>query len=247
MGDSWPGRIGRAITGLFVPDACASCGGGLPRGGAGQLCATCGDRIERVVAPWCTVCGVPSSADLSGHKAGICLRSCGPRAFDEARSYGLQTGLLRDLITRLKYGQELALGEPLGRLVFAGAQEHFVVQDYEAVVPVPLHPTRQRERGFNQAFLIARPLAREARIPIVHALQRNVATTPQVGQSGESRPINVRGAFSLSPRAKEKVGKRNVLLIDDVMTTGSTAHEAARVLKRAGATRVDVITLARAP
>ena len=210
------------------------------------MCAACVDRIERPAEPWCSICGVPT-ADSGGFKAAGCARACGPRDFDQARAFGLQTGLLRDLITRLKYGQEQALGEPLGQLVFAAAQEHYVLQDYEAVVPVPLHPSRQRERGFNQAFLLARPIAREARIPIVRALQRNVATAPQVGQSGESRPINVRGVFTLSPRTKEKVGKRNVLLVDDVMTTGSTAHEAARTLKRAGAARVDVITLARAP
>jgi ComF family protein len=246
MGDSWPGRLSKAITGLFVPATCPSCGGGLARGRVGQICAACSERIDRVVEPWCALCGVPVGDDAAVRASG-CARTCGPRSFDAARAYGLQTGLLRDLVTRLKYGQEQALGEPLGLLMLAAVQEHFVIQEYEAVVPVPLHPNRQRERGFNQAFVLARPIAREGRIPIVRALQRNVATAPQVGQTGDARSSNVHGVFSLSPRTKEKVGKRNVLLVDDVMTTGSTAHEAARTLKRAGAARVDVITLARAP
>lgn len=246
MGDSWPGRLSKAIVGLFVPATCPSCGGGLPRGLVGQVCASCSQRMERVVEPWCALCGVPTG-DASGLKGSGCARSCGPRSFDAARAYGLQTGLLRDLVTRLKYGQEQALAEPLGMLMLAAVQEHLVIQDYEAVVPVPLHPSRQRERGFNQAFLLARPIAREGRIPIIRALQRSVATVPQVGQKGDARSSNVRGAFTLSPRTKQKVGKRNVLLVDDVMTTGSTANEAARTLKRAGAARVDVITLARAP
>ena len=247
MGDSWPGRLSKAIVGLFAPATCPSCGVGLGRGSAGQICAACSQRMDRIVEPWCALCGVPTSDDTGGVNASGCARSCGPRSFDAARAYGLQTGLLRDLVTRLKYGQEQALAEPLGLLMLTAVQEHFVIQDYEAVVPVPLHPTRQRERGFNQAFLLARPIAREGRIPIIRALQRNVATVPQVGQKGDARSSNVRGVFTLSPRTKEKVGKRNVLLVDDVMTTGSTAHEAARTLKRAGAARVDVITLARAP
>lgn len=245
MGDSWPGRIGKAITGLFVPATCPSCGGGLARDRVGHFCPACVQRIDRLAAPFCEVCGGPIKARLVADGAANC-GSCTDRAFGMARAYGVQTGLLRDLITRLKYGQEQSLSEPLGQLVLEAAQEHLLVQDYEAVVPVPLHPNRQRERGFNQAFLLARPLAREIRIPIVHALQRSVPSATQVGQSLDARARNVQGAFSLSPRAKEKIGKRNVLLVDDVLTTAATAHEAARALRRGGAARVDVVTLARA-
>ena len=188
MGDGWPGRLSKAIAGLFVPATCPSCGGGLARDRVGQICTTCSDRMERVVEPWCALCGVPVGAKVASLKPAGCARSCGPRSFDAARSYGLQTGLLRDLVTRLKYGQEQALAEPLGLLMLAAAQEHFVIQDYEAVVPVPLHPNRQRERGFNQAFLLARPIAREARIPIIRALQRDVATAPQVGSPATPGP-----------------------------------------------------------
>ena len=246
MSESWPGRIGRAITGLFVPATCASCGGGVSRARVGQLCLRCVGQIDRAHRPWCALCGLPVKAAPVGPNADGCQRACGPRGFDVARSYGLQEGVLRDLVTRLKYGGEQALGEPLGQLVLEAAQDHFTVQEYEAIVPIPLHASRQRERGFNQAFLLARPLAREARIPIVHALQRSAAATPQVGQPSAARSANMQGAFALNPRSKEKVGKRNVLLVDDVMTTGATVHEAARALKRAGATRVDVVTLARA-
>ena len=244
MGDGWASRIGKSITGLFVPGTCASCGGGLSRGAAGAFCGSCLERIDRIAEPWCSVCGVPGRTPPA---TSGCIRSCGPRAFSVARAYGLQDGLLRDLVTRLKYGQEQPLAEPLGQLVQAAAQEHLTIQDYEAIVPVPLHTTRQRERGFNQAFLLARPLARDARIPIVHALQRSVATNPQVGQTSGARSASVQGSFSLTPRSAEKIGKRNVLLVDDVMTTGATAHEAARTLLRGGATRVDVVTLAHTP
>jgi ComF family protein len=241
---SWVGRFSGALTGLFVPASCAACGGGLRRGGDDRLCHSCTGVIERVPEPWCATCGVPFDAPTSAAQPH-CEDCRGGRAFTEARSFGLFDGLLRELITRLKYSGEKGLAEPLGNLLRDAAQEHLTLQDYEAIVPVPLHRDRLRQRGFNQAFLLARPLAAQARIPIVNALHRTVKTKAQVGLQGESRRSNVRGVFALQPRARDRVSRRNVLLIDDVITTGATVDECARALRGAGASRIDVMSVAR--
>ena len=245
MGQSWTGRFARVVTGLFVPATCAGCGGSVSREREGALCLRCLQRTTRAVSPWCSLCGLPTPDALYGAQDG-CVRSCGERHFARARAFGVFEGHLKDLIGRFKYGREQALAEPLGRALLEAAQEHLTLPDYEAVVPVPLHPERLRDRGFNQAFLLARPLAREVRIPVVHALKRDVLAPPQVGSGGAARVSNIAGVFSLAPRAGEQIGRRNVLLIDDVLTTGATAAEAARVLLRGGALRVDVMTVARA-
>jgi ComF family protein len=247
MGDGWASRIGSALTGLFVPASCASCGGGLKRDATDRLCASCVASIERVVAPFCPVCGVPGDTLRAPGAAGRCDACRSGRQFAAARSFGLFEGRLRELVTRLKYSGDRRLADPLGNLLAGAVSEHLTVQDYEAIVPVPLHRDRLRERGFNQAYLLARPMAASARIPIINALQRVVKTTAQVGLQGEARRTNVREVFSLHPRARGRVTRRNVLLVDDVFTTGATADECARILRAAEVKRVDVITLARTP
>lgn len=241
---AWFPRFGGALAQLFVPSSCASCGGGLRQADAGRLCAACIAAVQRIATPFCGTCGVP----LRAADGTACCEDCrGGRQFGSARAYGVFDGLLRDLVTKLKYGGRRELAEPLGQLVLDVAQDALTIQDYEAIVPVPLHRDRLRERGFNQAFLLARPLAASARIPIVAALGRTIQTQAQVGLSGDARRLNVRNIFAIEPRSRERVARRNVLLIDDVMTTGATVDECARVLKAAGVARVDAVAVARTP
>jgi len=169
------------------------------------------------------------------------------RSFGKARAYGLFDGYLRDLLTRFKYSGQQALGAPLGQLLADTAAEHFDVEEYDVIVPVPLHRDRLAERGFNQAYLIAKPLAASARLPVVAAVERILSSAAQVGLKGAQRKGNVRDAFGLHPRRRTQVARRRVLLVDDVLTTGATAEECARVLKSAGAAEVDVVTVARTP
>jgi ComF family protein len=247
MADSWPVRLVESFLGLFIPAACASCSGPLRGGPEDRLCGQCTGAIERLLEPWCSVCGVPFQDRRSSYGAGACEACRGGRNFRVARAYGAFDGLLRELITRFKYGGERRLAAPLGHLLQVAAQQHLTLQDYDLVVPVPLHRERLRERGFNQGFLLARPLARAGRIPIVHALERTVNTKAQVGLSGPARRVNVRDAFAVVPKRREAVARRTVLLVDDVMTTGATAEDCARALKAAGAKEVDVIVLGRTP
>jgi ComF family protein len=181
---------------------------------------------------------------------------CGPcqqgeQEFDMARSYGLYTGNLRKAILHLKfYGREY-LGYRLGALL-ARAWEALPEPDSAIVAPVPLHSSRRRQRGFNQAELLARGLVgrlrKEKRFRglqlVAGSLRRIRATLPQVGLSVRARRENVSGVFSVA--RPEQVRNRTVVLIDDVMTTGATLSACAAALKQAGASRVLALSLARA-
>ena len=218
------------------------------------VCEACWDALETWRGPGCAVCGVPFAASFDATAARPLCPQCeeGEFTFDSARSLGLYRGVLRGLILQLKFQRRERLGERLGArlaeawdsLEVAGAEERPIL------VPVPLHGRRERERGFNQAALLAaglgRALARArggAGIE-TRALLRTKATPPQTGLSLEERRDNVRGAFSVAE--PERVRGRVVVLIDDVMTTGSTLSACAEALKAAGAGRVLGLTLARA-
>jgi ComF family protein len=184
---------------------------------------------------------------LAGSLCGSCRQA--EEEFDMARSYGLYTGNLRKAILELKFHRREYLGHRLGALL-ARSFETLPEPDSAIVVPVPLHPSRKRQRGFNQAEVLARGLVRKLRKEdrglqlVVGSLGRTRATVPQIGLSARARRENVRGVFSVN--RPEQVRKRTVVLIDDVMTTGATLSACAGALKRAGASRVLALSLARA-
>jgi ComF family protein len=152
---------------------------------------------------------------------------------------------LRQVVQKFKYGRKVSLGKPLGRLMALGCQEFLGECYVDMIIPVPLHPTRLRWRGFNQSVLLARQISRAYEVPIdPYVLQRNKETQPQTELNEEQRRRNVRGAFALHPRRRVK-GKR-LLVVDDVYTSGATVNECSRTLKQAGAKEVHVLTLARA-
>lgn len=164
----------------------------------------------------------------------------GFRGFDAAYCYGGYEGTLRELIHLFKYGKIATLASPLGsRLALALPKE----QRFDCIVPMPMHWLRRWQRGFNQADLLARELSRRSAVPVVQAVKRVKATPPQAGLSNAKRRTNLSGAFAV--KRKELLQGRRVLLVDDVMTTGATAAACATVVKKAGASHVSVITLAR--
>jgi ComF family protein len=175
-------------------------------------------------------------------------------AFDGARSFGLYTGKLRQAVLRLKFGGDDRLGIRLGERLAPTWEALPQGGEFGAplIVPVPLHPSRRRERGFNQSELLAAGLVRALKrqsggaLPRVAkaCLHRKRATPPQTGLSVAARRENLRGAFEVAK--PEEVRGRAVVLVDDVMTTGATLSACARALKRAGAMQVMGLTLARA-
>ena len=203
------------------------------------LCPACAAALTRRIAGYCTRCGnLFAQENAPPAPCADCLTT--PRPWERFFFHGAYQGLLRDLILRFKSGRELALGNLLGRLLAAHPD---IMHPYDAVVPMPLHPRRLRERGFNQALEAALPLAAKCGAPVMpRLLTRTGYTRPQAGLSLKERKANVRGLFA----AGDVAGMR-LLLADDVATTCASLESAADTLLRAGAASVDVAVIARTP
>lgn len=235
-----------AFLSLLYPKRCPACGGGVDEEVSEDFCTKCASGLPWLRAPFCRVCALPFDGLLPG--AFRCA-NCAERrfAFDFAYAPLRGRGAVRELVHRFKYSRQPYLAAPLGRLLGrALAEPRISALISEAIiVPVPLHPRRARERGFNQADLLARELGRASGRPVRTILRRTRYTTTQTAYDREQRMANLRGAFAAATRLAE-IKARPVLLIDDVLTTCSTADECARVLKLAGAGPVVALSLARA-
>lgn len=233
---------------LLFPPRCAVCS----RLGSPYLCDRCIAAFEPVPLPVCRVCGSPTPVehvDAHAHQEyrSLCMtcRHQNEFHFTSARAAGVFDGALRLAIHRLKYEDREGLGRLLGGWARrAGGKTIMPATPPDIVVPVPLHWTRARERGFNQSLLIAEGFVGDLAWPIIpSALRRTRRTRPQVDLDASKRGANVAGAFAVTnPRLVEG---RRVMLVDDVLTTLHTVNECARVLVEAGATEVYVVAVAR--
>jgi ComF family protein len=226
---------------FFFPPRCPAC---RVRTETVDLCVACAGAIRGAGTPLCTLCGLPRHGTGGDHPCGRCLRRS-PR-FARARACASyrhdEASPLIEVLQRLKYGRDITYGAVLGRYLCTHLP---MTIDHDLIVPVPLHQRRLRWRGFNQSALLARTLAAHTGRQVeLRALARVRATPPQVGLGERQRRRNVARAFGV--REPDRLRDRRVLLIDDVMTTGATVNECARVLRRAGAAQVDVVVLARA-
>ena len=205
-------------------------------------CDRCLARIPYVVPPFCERCGKPLRL-VEGEKAICWDCEAGGRFFRIARSVGIYDGVLREHLHALKYRGQMRIAGPLGSLMAERAKAEPAMAGAELILPVPLTPARLEERGFNQALLLARHAGRRLGLPVYEGtlLRKGVQLT-QTALSREERRANVRGAFYVV-RPGDIAGK-NLILVDDVFTTGATADECARALLRSGARRVDVLTVA---
>ncbi|MFI4970064.1 MAG: ComF family protein [Lysobacterales bacterium] len=229
--------IAGSLLRVALPPRCLLCGetGAAPR----DLCADCCADLA-INTPCCPRCALP--LDHPAPLCGECLVREPPFAAAWAPfRYGHPLDLLE---ARFKFRSDLAAGRVLAELLIERAAIDRPSRP-EVLVPVPLHRTRLRERGYNQALELARPLADAFAIPLRHdLLLRSKPTPPQTGLDSKARRANLRNAFTL---AADAAVPAHVALLDDVMTTGATLREAARVLLRGGTARVDVWALARAP
>lgn len=246
----------RAAESLFTalfPSDCRLCGTPLVNISRLPVCGDCLHDLRPLAVGTCSVCGealvspYAVSSEQAEPRCGICRRSAPP--FAKAAAYGSYAGGLRDLVHLLKYENVRPAANVLGRMlaeVIAGLRPGF--GDDVLIVPIPLHPRKLRQRGFNQSELIARaglrfhPAGEQARL-CPDVLERRRETQSQIGLTRHQRRENIRGAFAVAK--PNEVEGRGVLLVDDVFTTGTTASECARMLRRAGATRVWVATVAR--
>jgi len=224
--------VGGALLDLLYPPRCAACGEPVPGGGV-PFCATCADAIDPV-PPGCARCGLPGPDPICGG----CYAA--PPAFDGVQAGGLYGGPLADAVQALKYGGRPAVARPLGTWL-AG---RVALPPGAVLVPVPLARRRRISRGYDQAALLAGHLARASgRSRLLGALRRVRETPPQVGRTRAERARNVARAFAPGLR---RVAGLDVVLVDDVVTTGATADAAATALRAAGARTVTVVALARA-
>lgn len=228
-------RFGAALLDLIFPPRCAGCGA------SGSLwCCTCQASVHMIGDPVCSHCGRPLTSPSLDDPCAPCRQS--PPQIDGIRSAVAFEGPLRQAIHRLKYGGTASLAAPLGMFLSARWQARPLPADM--IVPVPLHISRVRERGYNQSKLLAEQLSRATGLPFAEAaLERVRATAPQITLSAAERKLNVRDAFQASADA---VRGRQVLLVDDVCTTGATLESCSIALRRAGAASVWALTLARA-
>jgi len=203
------------------------------------LCDDCLDEIERLEPPLCSLCGRP----LPGLSLRICpLCQSSPLKIDGIRSIAYYDGIMREAIHRFKYSGLVELSIPFGAMMSSYLMENPLPAD--AIVPVPLHEERLKERGYNQAALLAHELGRKTGLPVVKKpLVRIRDTPPQVGLSADERKENMKGAFIC---IGEGLAGRRVLLVDDVVTTGATLEACSLALKDAKAISVWALTLARA-
>ncbi|MGQ4275367.1 ComF family protein [Terrihabitans sp. B22-R8] len=236
----WMRRAAQSALDVVLPPLCLACSS--PIGSRGALCPRCWGGLDLISRPFCERLGTPFDADLG-------LNLISPRAiadppdFSRARGAVRFDGTGRLLVHRLKYGDRMDLSAAMaGWMARAGAE---VLAEADFLVPVPLHRTRLWKRRFNQAAELAKGVSRLWGVPVDHdILVRRKRTRSQVGLSRAQRARNLSGALAVPEAMRGRVAGRRVVLIDDVLTTGSTLNAAARILRRAGAADVDALVFA---
>ncbi|HTP44636.1 MAG TPA: ComF family protein [Candidatus Acidoferrum sp.] len=231
---------------MLLPAPCRICGAMLANAGRIPICEACFALIAPIAEPMCQCCGRPFEVAPQAHSSpGLC-RLCRTHfyAFDRARSFAHYNDALAGAIVLLKYEEVTRLGswfaERLANLVRSAGDDFRA----DVVVPVPLHPDRRRERGYNQAELIARPLAKNLGLDLgAYLLVRTKPRPAQLVLSRSEHWKSVRGAYATRPGVR--VDKLRILLVDDVLTTGATLDACSRELKRAGAASIMGLTVAR--
>ncbi len=234
----------KAFLDIIFPPRCHACKSFITDAGAVHLCARCLEECRLIQSPLCKTCGAPFLTEGGDdHLCGGCIAQ--PPRFTAARAAASFSGPVRELIHRFKYNRRVQLCRPLGLLAAQELKPFADATAADLIIPVPLHKKRLRQREFNQAVLLGDVLARQWQLPLCRGNLRRIRwTEPQINLSAAERVANVRGAFSVADPASLR-GKR-IILVDDVFTTGSTVAECARVLFKADAAKVYVVTIARA-
>jgi competence protein ComFC len=239
------GKWGRTLLDLVYPLRCPACMLTLPEGAApGTFCRTCEEELQPIEPPFCGLCAEPFPGEIPGDF--LCPNCSGRKvAFEFTVCRWLSRGPVREVIHRLKYNHVAAMRLPLAKLTLPALSDARLAGAEWVMVPVPLHPRRLRERRFNQSAELARMLMRLSGTPFREILRRTRYTHSQAGLDRKDRLKNLSGAFAVRARSVRHLQGRNILLVDDVFTTGATAHECALTLRKHGAARVAVLTAAR--
>jgi ComF family protein len=220
---------------ILYPSKCPVCGNETDVLSYAPICSPCWLGIKRHNGPSCRVCAIPLVSEYAG-VCGQCIKN--PPPFSRVIAYGTYEGTLSKAINRLKFYGIKRLSKHLAGLLLS-----LDLPAMDGIVPVPLSIKGLKERGFNQSLLVARVLSKKLRIPLLmDTLFKMKETPPQIGLSAKDRLLNIKNAFVV----KANVKNLRLFLVDDVMTTGATVTECSKVLMKAGAKEVIVLTLARA-
>ncbi|HTY26275.1 MAG TPA: ComF family protein [Desulfomonilaceae bacterium] len=234
--------IKHAFSDLLFPRTCTFCDSG-PVETRSYLCDTCSQSIRTVSHPFCIQCGLPIPG-LALQSEGVCGRCLtAPPPYHRARFGAYYEGPLRESLIRFKFSAALHVGRTLSQILLEAFQRHFTCSEFDLIVPVPVHRKRLFHRGFNQAVILAAGLSARTALRLDRtSLTKIKDTPPQVGLPKAQRVANLRNSFGV--QGSINIREKRILLIDDVATTGTTISEAAKVLMKAGASRVDALVLA---
>lgn len=230
--------IETAITFLY-PAQCRVCQEALGLESVPYVCDACWHDIDYIKPPWCEMCGIPNTENV----CDACATT--PPPYGKLRTIAFYESALQQAIHLFKFEKRTSLAKPLTQLTIKHFPNDCNIDEYDFIFPIPIHKKRLRERGFNQATLLAKGIAKNVGVEVVtDALVRYRNTSPQSNLDREARQTNIIGAFEL--QKKEVVRDKRILVLDDVYTTGATVREAVKVLWDADPVEVDVLTLARA-
>lgn len=236
-------QVSEALLSFLYPEVCHLCEVEPAKPHQGFVCSSCRGRLPQIHPPFCSRCGLPYPGEASStfecsNCAGVELHFSFARSILQAKGLGLE------LIHRYKYQRALWFDPLFADLLRSQAAPHLPTDCWDAIVAVPLHPLKEREREFNQAARLARLLSEATTIPLLtQPLQRTVATETQTQLTRRARALNVRTAFA--PCQPLPIWARRLILVDDVLTTGATTNACAQVLRRMGAQQIGVWTIAR--
>lgn len=227
------------VINFLYPSQCRVCENQIGLESVPYMCDTCWHDIDFIEPPWCEMCGIPNTED----KCDSCAAN--PPPYGKLRTIAFYEAALQQAIHLFKFEKRTTLAKPLTQLLMQYIPDDFSIAEYDFILPIPIHKKRLRERGFNQATLLANGIAKITGVPVVtDVLTRYRNTSPQSSLDRETRQTNIIGAFEL--HKKEVVQDKRILVLDDVFTTGATVREAVKVLWNADPIEIDVLTLARA-
>lgn len=231
------------VSAVIFPPQCLGCAEIIDQVDGRIFCPSCEAKIHFITGSICHVCGTTfPDSPADNHLCGDCLEK--KPHFASARAIFSYEDVILNSIHQFKYKSNLPVGEMLACLMADFSFPDIDFADYSLMMPVPLHIKRLRERGFNQSLILARAIGSKQKIAVnFSVLKRHKYTLTQTGYHKQERKENIKGAFEVTD--SKKIAGRNILLIDDVYTTGATVNECAKILIKAGAQKVSVLTLAR--
>ncbi len=226
---------------FILPPVCIACRTATNK--QNTLCPQCWTNVNFIVPPICDRLGIPLPYNVGQPHISVAA-IINPPIYDRARTVAEFTGSMRTLIHGLKYADRHEGLQLFGKWLINAGKD--ILEEADLIVPVPLHPWRLWSRRFNQSSLLAQAVSQQSNIPIDHLiLKRKRNTKAQVGQTRKQREKNVSGAFIIQKSNNSKVENKNIVLVDDVLTTGATINACTKALKKANANKVDILTLAR--